>query len=426
MRKIVLLAMVACKWTEFDDLSNEAPAHSTTKPDVKSSDWGVALATAQTAGSGANVLVIGTDPPTFSTIVHGADGNTSLGQNAIDLNTQFAISSIPDPPILLNDPASDNVALVIPTLDGRILVEGGNANMPTQLGVLVDPAPLAATYVAMGSGSGSSPILVVGKGTINGTITTANMHLLDVTASKTTDCTVNDDAGAALNAIAMAQAPSVGTAGTLLVWDASGKLITYDQAGVFDMSTGCVSNQNTIAPVTLSGWAAASVDTGFVPFEGSIAVVGDHFAVLEGHGDPTKMDTGQVIVIDLDTGMPVAGSPLEADGVRGFAVGDLGSKTYLALGFPSQTATPSDGGDAVAAGTVEVREIDPTTGELGATIALQLQDAQPETNQKFGRTIAITNFGLADGSPAQPILVVGASNEIFSYYRTSIYDIGLK
>jgi len=427
MRKLALLGLYsslvlsACKWTEFDDLSNEAPAHSTTKPDVKSSDWGVAVASAQSAGDGANVLVIGTDPPTFSTIVHDTDGNTHLGQNAIDLNIEFAISSIPDPPILLDDPTSDSVALVVPTLDGRILVEGGPANMPTQLGVIgADPQPLAATYIGMTTKA--SPIFVVGKGSTTSSTTSGNLHNLDVATNTQASCTINDEnvSVTALTPVAMASAPAVNAPnGLVVVWKADGKLIAYDQAALLDPTTGCIGNQNTMLPITPPGWAANAIDTGFVPVEGQIAIVGDHYALLEGHGDPAKGDKGTVLVFDLTTGTAV-GTPLEADGVRGFAVGALGDKTYLALGFPSNEAQPSDGGASVTAGTVEVREVDPTTGLLGATIALQLSDAQPESNEKFGRAVAITNFG------GMPILVVAASNEIFSYYKTSIYDIGLK
>jgi hypothetical protein len=413
MRTALLFTLLAaCKWTEFDDLSNEAPAHSTTKPDVKSSDWAVAIAGAQSTGDGTNVVVMGTDPPTFSTIVHDASGNTSLGQNAINLNTEFAISSIPDPPILLDDPNSDQVALVIPTLDGRILVEGGPANMPKQLGVIGnDAAPLAATY-ALPTGATMSNVAVVGKGVANGSMTTANLHLIDVAANTQTTCTINDDnvMVTPLNAMAMAEAP---TLNMIVVWTADGKLLAYDRDAMF-AAGACTNASPAIVPLTVPGWGNVnSIATG------QISIVGDHFAVLAGHGDPAKGDMGNVLVFDLDTGTS-ASSPVTETGLRGFALGQLGDKTYIALGFPGNNATPSDGGAAVQGGPVEVREIDPVTGNIGATIALQLSDAQPESGEKFGRAVAITDFG------GMPILVVAASNELFSYYRTSLYDIGLK
>jgi hypothetical protein len=47
---------------------------------------------------------------------------------------------------------------------------------------------------------------------------------------------------------------------------------------------------------------------------------------------------------------------------------------------------------------------------------LTLNDAEPESAQEFGRSVTTMKFN------GQEILVVGAHNEIFAYYKTALYD----
>jgi hypothetical protein len=80
----------------------------------------------------------------------------------------------------------------------------------------------------------------------------------------------------------------------------------------------------------------------------------------------------------------------------------------LALGFPDREV----GG--VACGQVEVHAF--SAGALSAAAADALSDAQPQRYQHFGRSLAVMKFNGTD------VLAVAASNEVFAYYKTSLYD----
>lgn len=403
------LALGACKFTEFDDLSDQAWAHSTTKPDVKSSDYGIAMVSAQHTGDGGNLFVLGTDPPTLSTLEYDPSGSTSLGAGAIDLNVQAAISSIPAQPIVLDDPDTDEVTVVVPTLEGRVIVEGGDPNAPAQLAIVDDPAtadtPLAATLATSAAAKQSIVVSGIGKDNVN------NLHVITPPSTDDVKCTAFDTDGTTpLNAIAMVTAPAVGANGTIFALTTDGRVVGYDAGIVLNTDAasaapGCYAQQT----LTTTG---TEIDLAFAnPVQAEISLVTDTVAIIAGHSDPTKDDKGFVTVVDLAAGT-VIGTPLSADGLRGFAFGTLADgNTYVALGFPNRSI------DGVVSGEVEVHAVDATsTSPIDSTIALLLNDAQPDSNEKFGRSVAITNFN------DEPILVVGASNEVFSYYRTVLYD----
>jgi hypothetical protein len=403
------LGLGACKFTEFDDLSDQAWVHSTTKPDVKSSDYGLAMTSAQHAGDGGNLFVLGTDPPTLSTLEYDASGSTSLGAGAIDLNVQAAVSSIPAQPLVLDDPDTDNVTVVVPTLEGRVIVEGGDPNAPAQLAIVDDPAtadtPLAATLATNAGGTQSIVVAGIGKDNVN------NLHVITPPSTDDVKCTAFDTDGATLlNSIAMVTAPAVGANGTIFALTTDGRIVGYDAGVVLNTDAasaapGCYPQQT----LTTNG---TEIDLAFPkPVQGEISLITDTIAIVAGHGDPTKDDKGFVTVVDLAAGT-VIGTPLSADGLRGFAFGTLADgNTYVALGFPNRSV------DSVVSGEVEVHAVDATSASpIDSTIALLLNDAQPDANEKFGRALAITSFN------DEPILVVGASNEVFSYYRTLLYD----
>lgn len=420
MRKLVLLTLLiaACKWTEFDDLADQTWVHSTTKPDVKSSDWATAMTTAQHSGEGGTVLVIGQDSPTFATIKHDKGGGTSLGQGGIDLNEQFAINAIPDQPLLISD-SSDAVALVIPTGDGRTILEGGgDPTKPHQLDVIErDPLPQGAAFAGVGS---ALSVVVAGEGVVqSGSNATNNFHIVPVVNGATTSCAaVESDNATSLNAVAIAVDPNI-NGGQVFAWTAEGTLVAYDLATALGCGAGS-SMAQIAAEAPVPGWGSNdTIDVGFQAVTASIFEVpsgsGDQLAILAGHTDPTKDDKGEAIVVDLTTGT-VVGQPLQlTDSLRGVAVGSLADgKEYLALGFPNRTVNGT-----ASAGQVEVYEVDVDQAAAGAVIAgtptMLLFDDQPDSNELFGRSITMTNFN------DQQILVVGAENEMFSYYETQVY-----
>ena len=97
--------------------------------------------------------------------------------------------------------------------------------------------------------------------------------------------------------------------------------------------------------------------------------------------------------------------------LKSSAVGTFDGKTYVALGMPSRSV------DGLVSGQVELWEINPANGMIDAAgPKLVLNDAQPESGEEFGRTLTTMKFNNKE------ILVVGAHNEVFAYYKTALYD----
>lgn len=376
----------ACKWTEFDDLAQTTWVHSTSKPGVNSTDYGLELRQVQHAGDGAKLAVIGSNEPSFSTLVYDTKGNTTLGPAPVDLNKEFTINSIPDAPALVADPSSDNVAFVIPSTENRTVVLSGAADALVEL-TINDPKPSSAVYLPGPSGTAST-LLVSGTGNFHG-----------IAGSTANTCVAADDLAAPLQAIVMAPLGA-----NVLVWNDQGKLLQYDAATVVASNDG--PSAVAVSPI------GAAIDLGFKPGARSKLIpLGGTLVLVVGIA-PLIGGDGMAGVYDLATGMP-AGSPAVQpatyQGLRSAAFGTVLGTPYLALGFPTRPV------QNIAAGQVEVHEVDIVGGSVSDSIDLALSDDQPENNQSFGQAIEIMHFNDDD------IFVVAADNEIFSYYETTKY-----
>jgi hypothetical protein len=106
----------------------------------------------------------------------------------------------------------------------------------------------------------------------------------------------------------------------------------------------------------------------------------------------------------------MVGSPQTVNGIKQAALMETGGKRYVVAGFPDAVVD-----DTTGAGQVQVFEVDTTSGVSGTSV-MTLHDAQPEDSQAFGRSVTVTPF---DG---KPIIVVAADNEVFTYFRTQLYD----
>src|ERR1041384_3807277 len=155
MRTILFLALgtlaastAACKWTEFDDLSDETWVSSTEKPDVKSTNYGVAIQRGNKTGTEGRLAIIGANQATFSELVFDTNGDSKLASTALELNSQFGVGNLDPQPILLADPTGDAVALVINAGGSSILVLEGTNGQINMHQVFVSPSTVdAATYM---------------------------------------------------------------------------------------------------------------------------------------------------------------------------------------------------------------------------------------------------------------------------------------
>jgi hypothetical protein len=172
------------------------------------------------------------------------------------------------------------------------------------------------------------------------------------------------------------------------------------QIGKFDMATG------------LAGSPVPSLDVGFAPDVGSQVVVfsagGKELAILQGHIDASGGSFLGLVDLGDGTANPmVIGNPQEEAGLKSAAIYISGTTTAVVAGYPSAVI------DGVACGKVLVYPVNPSTGIDGTAIET-LHDAQPEDGQTFGRTVEVVEFN------GQPILVAGANNEVFAYFRTAM------
>jgi hypothetical protein len=390
MRTILFLALgalvastAACKWTEFDDLSDETWVSSTEKPNVKSTNYGVAIQRGNKAGSEGRLAVIGANQATFSELVFDANGDSKLASTALELNSQFGVGNLDPQPILLADPASDAVALVINAGGNSILVlEGANGQINNHQ-VFVSPSTVdAATYMLAPGATMNQTLIASGDvvaGTFYGTVPNPQPK-----------CKLTDG-GTAIQPKALGVIRA-GAADDVIAWGGNGKLYRYDGA-VFN---GCATMQEPKAP--------AAVATGFMPGAGSqILALSGGKILLQGRNNTA----GFLQVFDAATLTAVGGS-VSLGGLASAAILDVGTTQYVIAGYPLEIV------DGKTAGKVLLFRIG--GGGIDTAPALTLNDAQPEGNESFGRAVAAMPYA------GTHVIAVAADNEIFVYFRANLTD----
>lgn len=384
MKKIIFLAAVsACSWTQFDDLADTTPARAADKPDgVKSSDYGiqVAGATAPSNTSGGTIAVLSTGPGNFSTLELDPGGkdqnlgdNETLGQHTIDSLTGNAQ--------LLFDGVG-SIALVDNSNVGTIIAITGNTSgltVDTQVGTSAHPI---ATAFASGE-------LVVAVEPMTGM-----PNVFSVKGTAVVNCTLVDNAAMPLAAAAIA------IDGTKLwAYAKSGAFFGYDLSAL-DATGTCTS----LAPTTAVAMAGAAMNGGHID------VIAGKFAIVTSF-DSATTTTGAVQVVATSPAVALVGTPVAAAGVRSAAFASLADKGMVVLGYPNRADSST-----VGAGAVDLHAIALDTGVLDGTPAQVLTIPNADTNHLFGRSVTTTSYN------GKPIVVASASNTVYSYYATMLYE----
>jgi hypothetical protein len=371
------LSATGCKWTDFDDLADTTWVRSVEDPGLGASDFAIALAGVSVGTSGGTLAVVSDDTPTLSTIDYKADGSAAAGPSPLKLVNQN-FGAIADHPVLVTG-AGGRIALVDRSLSGMsYALLSGTAALPVGRDTMsvntpvppVDAALLLPDEIVFAAGP--------------------TFYMVSTTTTTDRNCSAEDENGMGVQAAAM-----VADGTNLWVWARSGALLRFSLADVASCTGGTLIAAETLLTTNLMPTAGARID-----------LVGA-YAVLAGRSATSR--TGQAFVVDTTTGDPV-GSSVAFEGLHTSLVAELGGVTYLVVGVPDQLV----GG--VVAGHVQLHELDAATGMLSATAALVLHDADPESGQQFGRSLTTMQFN------GNPILVVGATGEIFAYYRTALYD----
>ncbi|HET9991689.1 MAG TPA: hypothetical protein VFQ65_24340 [Kofleriaceae bacterium] len=386
MKKLVLLAAIvpACSWGQFDDLSDSTPARAEEKPDgVKASDYGIGVvgATVPSNTSGGTIAVLSAGPGNFSTLELDPGGkDQNLGDSESLL--PHTIDSLSNAATLLFDGVG-SIALVDNSNSGTIIAVTGNTSgltVDTQVGT---PAHPTATAFANGE-------LVVA---VDSTMTVPS-NVFSVKGTAVVNCTLNDNAGMPLVAAALA------IDGTKLwAYAKSGAFFGYDLAAL-DMPSTCIN----LAPTSAVAMAGPAMNGGHID------VIPGKFAIVTAF-DTNVTTTGQVQVVATSPAVAVVGTPMAAPGVHSAAFANLPDKGMVVLGYPNRADTTTTG-----AGAVDLHTIAVDTGVLDGLPAQTLTIPGAETNHLFGRSVATTNYN------GKPIVVASASNTVYSYYATALYE----
>ncbi len=380
-------ALGACKWTEFDDLQDQTWVGSTEKPNVKSSDYGVAIQRGATLASGGTLVVIGANQATYSELAYDAQGGSKLTANTLELNSQYGIGTLDTQPILLADPTTDDIALVVNGGGSQILVLTGAGQLNMHNLFVANSMADAATYMLPPGSTVDEPLVASGDvvvGTFYGTV-----------PNPQPTCKLTD-AGTAIQAHALGVVRTgAATTDDVIAWGsagaAAGKLYRYP-GSVFN---GCAA----------AGVSATGQDTGFTPGRGSqiLSIDASHF-LLQGHHDTDDMSLLQVYDANLN---PVGGS-VSLPKLSSAALLDTGTQKYVIAGYPGEIV----GG--TTAGVVRLFKV--SAAGVESQPSAVLNDAQPEDGESFGRAVAAVPFN------GKQLLAVAANNEIFMYFRLNTTD----
>ena len=393
---LFLVLASACSWTAFDELEGDTWVTATEKPANDSSNWGVAIQRGQATGTGGRLVVLGANQSLYSELVVTSNGDVNVPPTTLELNSQFGIGNLDPQPLLLADPTSNDVALVTSSGSASIAVLKGTSGTLVVHQVFGPATPDAATYMVPSLPAEQIPQVLVAQGD-----TVYGAHFVNP-PNPQPSCKLVDDANAPLEVRALGATPNVTGDGTTnpLVWGANGKLVRFAPAIFSGSAAGCATGH---APS-----AMAVGTTSFMPGKGSQILTFEEgtarYAVLQGHTD----SSGFLGLVNVDT-MTLVGTPRTENGITTAALLVLGTKRYVIAGYPDAIIDGNAG-----AGKVEVFEIDLASG-IGSSV-MTLHDAQPEGGQSFGRAVTAMPF---DG---EPLIVVGADNEVFTYFRTLLYD----
>ena len=414
---LLALAGGGCKWTEFDDIEATAWARSVSKPDDKSTNFGGMIGR---GGRNDNTFTtVGTSQMVFQQWSISATGDvspTTPEEEGLNLTTPTSVQTFDSQAQLLADPDGDTIAFVLQGLGNEINVWHGTGAALNIVQVFGVSSPAGSTFMTpppalSGGGTTQTPQVLVAAGD---SVYGAN---LPMALNPQPKCTLQDETGSALTIGAVGAVRLTGSTDDVVAWvkqGTTGKLLLYpgDVFNGFAPRGPCGSQATpTITPLSNS----VAVTTTFAPGPRSrIVRVDEDHVLLVGLAEGTASDAYLALYNLTAMNGPnlepaLVGSAQMVGGMKNAAVLKTADEMFVAAGFPDEIVDSN-----AAAGMVRLYELS-TTGGIGA-VRTTLHDAQPEQNQQFGRSVSVVQFN------GQDILIAGADNELFVYFRTAVYD----
>lgn len=392
----LLLGAAACNPLAFNDLADETWVDSTDKPDdVNSDGYAAALAFGGSGGSGAGIVALATTPPYVVLLDYDGGGGVEKLHEELRQGLSDA-ESLPSRPALATLPSewgADGPSAFIGVTSGSesylMPVQAQTLEFSGSLVRLVD-AESQAVSIAGGDVLDSGPGLDL-VATTGDLVYLAANYTVDVNAVEAR-CTIEDGLSVAI--------------------DFQGELLVGTPEGVRRLTGANVPeppdppSDSYPFPCTGGIIEAPDVIDGF----GTVIATGN----LDGDNLPdiavAAPESGVVLVsfgvtpsewtqIDAPDGSDTFGAAL--------AVGDLDhdGTGELIVGDPGYDEEASD------AGAVHVYQL---PGDGSADLVITLFDADAESNQEFGQSVAVADF---DGDASRQILAVGAKDEVFTYFQ---------
>jgi hypothetical protein len=414
----------ACIWTEFDELRDDVWVDSVGAIE-NSSKFGEAVmeATAGAPTAGTTIGVLGRNQASVSFVTYTGDGQRDI--HTVDLTTAFMlVNTFDENPVYAADPNGDGILAAALT--------GSLSEQPNLRGLKVGFFH-GATF--QGVNPGFEPPVTLG----NDPSVESHRHDPPTAAAF----------GGSLEALVgrKGQLLHVGLAGTPGDWVACAMADNNEAA--YAIAFGDVDG------VAGNEWVIASAPVGVdaAPDNGRVWIVPDTSVFGDAGAIPPACPVATKEVVSGGTGIPLgAGSQIAiAPNDSGFGAGPrvvvsspgAGGKLSIIDFTPAtptltQLASPgvadldsfvladvagaNPGLEIVVGAPLADRDGTTRAGEVrilapdGTAVAEPLADADPETEQHFGKTVAVVPFG------QRQIIIVGAEGEVFTYFRTSFYD----
>lgn len=411
----------ACDPRGFDDLAAETWVHSSEPPAGLSSQvYAVAIAGGGAApGAGAGFFVASRLEDGFAHLRYDAGG--ALAASSLDLGdvTLEAGASLPQDPVLVGDPASSLVAAALISSAGAerawVALLDSDSGQATARLALDGPESIAAlAFGSTGVTGGAQDIALVRGDTL---VVLPDVSRLEETSSMA--CRLGGAAGTSLVMAELDAAPAAAEIALVADIDGSGTPELIITTGAQVEAAAATAGPDMTADCFADGRQPLLIidAPGGAPDFGRRMVAAD----FNDNGTPDLAVSAPgaggsgMVYVYLDVDASGARAPLEIPAPAGadefglaLAAGDLdGAGGHeLAIGAPATAAAGEPSAGAVYLYGFE-------DGGFGEPYVLA--DARPEAEQRLGKSLAVVGFG---GGGA--ILAVGASKEVFTYFRTPL------
>jgi hypothetical protein len=415
-----------CNWMVFDELADETWVDRVTKPDATDSrQYGEVVLATPTRRPGTNIVVVGRAEASISQLRYDDDG-TRQDVASIDPTQPLSFDSFAENPTFAVDQDTDRNACAIVqganTDPTRVAVYDGSALSSTgPLKSIVLPqaagTPARANLLAEGIAFANLPSFPAGGNTQKELVLARGPTLLvlqdyDLTDSPVLGC-VHDDEWSFEVAVGDVDGAHPGP--ELIVATGAERrdgpsriqIIAPEQVSTpYTAPGGCNALAQIVSPEGPMDLGSQLVVARFPDDVGSDDLDDLVYSAPSLNKVFVRFASGQTVEINAgdqgsDFGDAVAVADLDGDGVPEVIVG----------------APKADTGGVANGGAVYVFAFDDTASQRFRQVA-QFGPAAPEAEERFGKSVTVAPFGAGD----KHVLVIGAEGEVFTYFRTALYD----